>query len=85
MGRETDDQRRGREADALSDFRAFLSSYRRAVFFEARGMDDQAAPHSAAAREEGRYVLAHLLQRDVTEAEADRLIRIGQALDQERP
>ena len=74
MGRERDEDRKGREADAISDFRSFLSNYRQAVFFEARDMNEHAAPHIAVAREEGRYALARLLGREVAEAEAERLI-----------
>jgi hypothetical protein len=50
-----EDDTSGRESGAKSDFRAFLSSYRNAIFFQAQNMHEQAAPHVAAAREGGRY------------------------------
>jgi hypothetical protein len=76
-----DEDTSGREAAARSDFRAFLSSYRKAIFFQARNMHGHAGPHIAAAMEEGRYLLARLFGREVSEAEAESLIRFMGAAD----
>ena len=82
MSRESDDQRKAREAGAVSDFRAFLSNFKSYVALATLGVDEsRTSTYLLAAKEDGRVMLGHLLRRDPTEVEVERFLGLALALE----